>query len=193
MMIENVSFLREFLRGPTRVGAIAPSSRWLARTMVESGGIQEADTVVELGPGTGSFTRAILQAISPSATFFVLEINAEFARSLRQRFPELTVHNDSAEKLPEYLARHGKSAVDCVLSGLPWASLPMAVQEKVMAAVVESLRPGGTFATFAYLHALCLPNARRFRERLERAFTKVELSPVVWMNLPPAFVYRCTR
>ena len=73
------------------------------------------------------------------------------------------------------------------------ASLPMAVQEKVMAAVVESLRPGGTFATFAYLHALYLPNARRFRQRLESAFANVEVSPVVWMNLPPAFVYRCTR
>lgn len=192
-MNESLSFLREFMRRPTRVGAIAPSSRWLARTMAEIDHLPEADTVVELGPGTGSFTRAILDRLAPTTTFFALEINTEFAERLRRRFPDLTVHNDSAEKLPEYLERHGKSAVDCVLSGLPWASLPMTVQENVMSAVVDSLRPGGTFATFAYLHALYLPNARRFRERLEGLFTKVELSPVVWRNLPPAFVYKCTR
>lgn len=192
-MGESLRFLREFIRRPTRVGAIAPSSRWLARTMVESGDLRKADTVVELGPGTGSFTRAILDRIAPSATFFVMEVNAEFATSLRRRFPDLTVHNDSAERLPEYLPAHGKSAVDCILSGLPWASLPMPVQEGVMSAVVESLRPGGTFATFAYLHALYLPNARRFRKRLEDLFTRVELSPVVWLNVPPAFVYRCTK
>ena len=192
-MSESLRFLRQFIRRPIGVGAIAPSSRWLARRMVESGHVSSADTVVELGPGTGSFTRAILDTVAPSTTFFALEINEEFATSLRQRFPDLTVYNDSAEKLPEYLAQHGKSSVDCVLCGLPWASLPMAVQEGVMTAIVESLRPGGTFATFAYLHALYLPNARRFRERLESLFTKVELSPVVWMNLPPAFVYRCTK
>lgn len=192
-MSESLSFLRQFIRRPTRVGAIAPSSRWLARRMVESGDLPSADTVVELGPGTGSFTQAILDTIAPSTTFFALEINEKFATSLSQRFADLTVFNDSAEKLPQYLADQGKTAVDCVLCGLPWASLPMEVQEGVMAAVVEALRPGGTFATFAYLHALCLPNARRFRRRLESVFSKVELSPVVWLNLPPAFVYRCTK
>ena len=161
--------------------------------MVASGPLRLADTVVELGPGTGSFTRAIQDSIVPSTTFFALEINKEFATNLRLRFPGLTVHHDSADKLPQYLAHHGKSAADCVLSGLPWASLPIAVQEESMTAVVESLSPGGTFTTFAYLHALCLPGARRFRKRLESLFTSVELSPVVWLNLPPAFVYRCTK
>ena len=72
-------------------------------------------------------------------------------------------------------------------------SAPVIHTSAFSSTIVESLRPGGTFATFAYLHALCLPNARRFRKRLESVFTKVELSPVVWMNLPPAFVYRCTK
>ncbi len=161
--------------------------------MVTSVTLQSADTVVELGPGTGAFTRAIQDTIVPSTTFFALEINQEFATNLRRRFPDLTVHHDSAEKLPQYLAQHGKSEVDCVLSGLPWATLPTEVQEGSMTAVVESLRPGGTFATFAYVHAVYLPEARRFRRRLERLFTTVEISPVVWLNLPPAFVYQCTK
>ena len=190
---ESLSFLREFIRRPTHIGAIAPSSRWLARRLVPSATLRSADTVVELGPGTGAFTRAIQDTIVPSTTFFALEINQQFATNLRRRFPDLTVHHDSAEKLPKYLAQHGKSEVDCILSGLPWASLSMEVQEGSMTAVAESLRPGGTFATFAYVHAVYLPKARRFRRRLESLFTTVETSPVVWLNLPPAFVYRCTK
>jgi phospholipid N-methyltransferase len=161
--------------------------------MVTGVTLQSADTVVELGPGTGAFTRAIQDTIVPSATFFALEINQEFATNLRRQFPDLTVHHDSAEKLPEYLAHHGKSEVDCILSGLPWASLPMKVTAGTMTAVAESLRPGGTFATFAYAHAVYLPKARSFRRRLEGLFAKVETSPVVWRNLPPAFVYQCTK
>lgn len=192
-MGESLRFLREFIRRPVHVGAIAPSSRWLARCMLESARLQDADTVVELGPGTGSFTRAILDLIAPTTTFFAIEVNPQFAASLRRRFPQLKVHNDTAEKLPEYLAKEGKDGVDCVLSGLPWASLPLSVQEGVMNAVVTSLRPGGTFATFAYIHARYLPNARRFRQRLESHFSNVEMSPIVWRNLPPAFVYHCTK
>ena len=74
-----------------------------------------------------------------------------------------------------------------------YRGLHMEVQEGSMTAVAESLRPGGTFATFAYVHAVYLPKARRFRRRLESLFTTVEISPVVWLNLPPAFVYRCTK
>ncbi len=190
-MGESLGFFREFVRWPSRVGAIAPSSRWLARMMVESRNLKEAEAVVELGPGTGSFTEAILNSIGPATTFFALEVNAQFAARLRQRFPAITVYNDSAEHLLGYLARHDRTSVDCILSGLPWASLPLPTQENVMNAVVEALRPGGTFATFAYIHALYLPNARRFRRCLEGLFSRVELSSVVWRNLPPAFVYRC--
>ncbi len=193
MPSETVAFLREYFRGPRAVGAVAPSSRFLARTMVESGDLAAAKTIVELGPGTGAFTQAIAEAVDDSATFLALEINPEFAERVRERVPRATVYNDSAANLASYLERHGKDGADCVLSGLPWASLPMKVQDSVMAAVVDNLRPGGIFATFAYIHALALPNARKFRRRLESLFGKVELSPIVWRNVPPAFVYRCRR
>jgi phospholipid N-methyltransferase len=125
--------------------------------------------------------------------FLAVERDPVFAAGLRARHPGLAVHNESAEKLRDCLALHGKSRVDCIVSGLPWASLPLAVQDGIFEAIHATLVPGGPFTTFAYLHACWFPNARRLRERLERTFSRVEASRVVWRNVPPAFVYRCTR
>jgi phospholipid N-methyltransferase len=80
-----------------------------------------------------------------------------------------------------------------IVSGLPWASTPFALQKRILAAIVRSLAPTGRFTTFAYLPARWMPGAIRFRRQLEASFGHVELSPVVWRNLPPAFVYRCGR
>jgi phospholipid N-methyltransferase len=161
--------------------------------MVESCGLSLSDTVVELGPGTGAFTRSILEGIGERTTFFALELDPIFSKVLRKRFPSLIVYNDSAENIPEYLAQHGKTNADSIISGLPWASLPMELQQRIMQSVLASLAPGGVFTTFGYVHARWLPNALRFRRRLGKHFSEVETSKVVWANFPPAFVYRCKR
>lgn len=192
-MKEQLRFLGGFLRDPAQVGALGPSSPALAAEMIRGFDLAGCDTVVELGPGTGAFTGPILQSIGQQTTFFALELDAQFVRVLKARFPTLVVYNESAERLPEHLTQHGKRAVDYIVSGLPWASLPMAVQDKVMGAVLDSMAAGAQFTTFQYVHARWLPNAVRFRKRLLRSFAKVEVSGVVWKNFPPAVVYRCTR
>jgi phosphatidylethanolamine/phosphatidyl-N-methylethanolamine N-methyltransferase len=192
-MGEHLRFLWTFLRSPVATGAVAPSSPGLARRMVEEAGIETAETVVELGPGTGPFTRAILDRIGPRTFFLAMELNPEFAAGLSQRFPGLTVVNDSAERLPDHLKAHGRAAADTILCGLPWAGFSRDHQERLMGAVVDSLRPGGRFATFAYIHACWLPPGRRLRRLLRSRFSHVERSRIVWRNLPPAFVYRCRK
>jgi phospholipid N-methyltransferase len=161
--------------------------------MVHGLALKSADTVVEVGPGTGAFTGVILKRIGSDTTFFALELNESYAQLLRRRFPDLIVYNDSAEKLREYLGRHGKQAAKYIISGLPWATFDSLLQQRIMRAVLHSLAPNGVFATFAYVHALWMPTARKFRRRLEASFSRIEISPVVWKNLPPAFVYRCSR
>lgn len=190
---ERLSFLGGFLRGPARVGALAPSSPALAEEMIRGFTLGTSETVVELGPGTGAFTGPILRAVGEKTTFFAIELDRIFAAQLRGRFPALLVYNDSAERLPEYLSLHGKRKADHIISGLPWASLPREVQDRIFEAVLASLDPGGVFVTFQYLHARWLPNALRLRKRLRKHFARVELGEIVWKNFPPAFVYRCTR
>lgn len=192
-MRDHVHFLGAFVKRPFDTGAVAPSSARLAERMTEGMGLAEAETVVELGPGTGVFTRVIQVQLKPQAHFLCLEINPQLAEVLAGRFPRAQVVNDCAENLARHLEAGGRSSADCVISGLPWAAFKRERQERLLGAVVGALRPGGRFATFAYLHASWLQPGRRFRGLLESRFPRVETSAVVWRNLPPAFVYRCQK
>jgi phospholipid N-methyltransferase len=189
---EHLSFFAAFLREPTTVGAVCPSSRALARAMVEGFSLDRADTVVEIGPGTGAFTALIRERLGRQTTFLAMELNDTHAHGLRRRFPDLHVYHDSAERLTECLARHGKKQTDYVISGLPWVNLSATVRERIMEAIAASLAPQGTFTTFAYIHACWLPAGRQFRSTLQERFAQVSTSPIVWRNVPPAFVYRCS-
>ena len=183
-------FLGEFVRQPLKVGAILPSSKALSRVVVESCDIRPADTVVELGPGTGAFTGLILKRLSSRGRLLAVELNPTHADILRRRFPKCEVIEDSAEHLRQHL--NGELA-DCIVSGLAWATMHPRLQNQIFRAILKSLKPGGQFVAFAYVHAAWMPASRRFRQRLERHFKQVETTPIVWRNLPPAFVFRCVR
>lgn len=192
-MRDRVRFFSAFVRRPFDTGAITPSSAHLAEAMVEDMGIPDADTVVELGPGTGVFTRVIEKQLRPEARFLSFEINPDLAAELKRRFPRVHIVNDSVENIREHLLAAGRHDVDSTISGLPWAAFSPDRQEKLLDATVQALKPGGRFATFAYSHAAWLPPGRRFRELLDSRFKQVETSKVVWRNTPPAFVYRCRK
>src|SRR6266571_4168707 len=167
------------------------SSSALAQAMLHGCDLRYARTVVEFGAGTGAFTRLILERIGGHTTFLAMELDDKHVRELRQRFPGVHVYRDSAERVQKYLADHRRKKGDYIISGLPWANMPVNEQERILEAVLYSLTPDGLFTTFAYVHARWLPRARRFRERLEHYFAEVTTSRIVWRNLPPAFVYRC--
>lgn len=184
-------FFGAFLREPFKVGAFWPSSPELSQKIVEGCDLHQRDTVVELGPGTGAFTGLILERMRRQARFFALELSDTNVRELRRRFPRLNVYADSAEKLPGYLKIQDRPKADCIISGLAWGNMMPATQNRIFDAVLDSLAPDGLFTTFAYVHAKWLPTSLRFRQRLFRHFPRVEVTPIVWRNLPPAFVYRC--
>lgn len=185
--------LQTFVRQPFRTGSVIPSSAALAELMLEDMGIESADTVVELGAGTGVFTRLIAERARPDALLLAFEIDSAFARELAPRLPRVRVVNDSAEHLARHLREAGRDGADAILSGLPWANFSQELQERLLRAVVAGLRPGGKFATFAYVPAAQFPTGRRFRRLLERTFARVEITRTVLRNFPPAFVYRCRR
>lgn len=190
---EILQFLRQFRTAPRAVGAIAPSSRALAETMIAPIDFAHATAIVELGPGTGSITAAIAPRLSPRTRYIGIEISAPFCMTLARRFPALGFVNGSAEDLRAILAASSIAAVDAVICGLPWASLPAEFQTRTLAAITASLRPGGIFVTFAYPQGLILPAARRLRRTLREQFAMVETTAIVWRNLPPAFAYICRR
>ena len=152
-----------------------------------------ARTIVEFGPGTGAFTREIAKRLSPGCRYLGIELNPHFARELAAAFPLLTFVHGSVVDLADILATQGIKAIDAIVCGLPWATLPISLQARVFAAIDRALAPGGVFVTFGYLQSLVLPGAWALRRRLRHAFAQVEHSPVVWGNVPPAFAYICRK
>lgn len=194
-LYERVRFLWEFARDPRSTGAIGPSSPELAEAMVRDMGIEAAELVVELGAGTGAFTSAIQVRLAAAARFMAMELNPRLAESLGDMFaPEqVDIVCASAEHLCRHLDRGEVGQVDAVISGLPWVFIPTAQQRVILQEIRRALRPGGRFATFAYAHAAWLPSGVKFRRELRRVFPKCRILPIVWRNLPPAFIYRCER
>ena len=186
-------FFQQSLRRPTVTGAVAPSSAALARRMVERVDFRAATVIVEYGLGTGVFTREVISRLRPDAAFLAFELNPELAAVVRQRFPEVLIYEDSAARIEHYLHLNGRDHVDAVVSGLPWAAFPDHLQDEILDPTIRLLRTGGTFSTFAYLQGLALPAGIRLRRLLKSRFSRVEVSPVTWLNVPPAIVYWCTK
>lgn len=184
------TFLQEFVRDPVLVGAVAPSGRQLARLLVDAADLRPGQVVVELGAGTGPMTEEILSR-RPDGPFVALEPNPQLAATLRERFPGVRIEERYAQELRAILTEMGQTRADRVVSSLPWAIWPPALQDEVFAAILDVLAPDGRMVTFGYLHAQVLPAARRLREALSRRFVSVSTTRVAWWNLPPALVYVC--
>lgn len=188
-MLDHLKFIASFLRRPRAVGAVAPSSERLAMEVLRHCDLRRASTVVELGAGTGAITRVILDHVRPGTRVIVVEIDERHADLLANRFPTVSVCRESAANLRSILRRHGCDRADVVVSGLPWASMPVPLRERITSEIIESLAQDGRLCGFGYVHATWHPAVRAFHERLRGNFSQVHVSPVVWGNLPPAFAY----
>lgn len=187
------SYLKQFLQNPKTTGAIAESSKELAQLIVKMSNIKAASTIVEFGPGAGIFTKEIIKNIDHKKTFFAIELNKDFIIQLREKLPDATVYHDSVVNIKKYLRIHDLESCDCIISGLPWASFKISEQKEMINKTVQALSSNGEFLTFMYLHATIFPSAQRFKMLLEKKFSSVKKSAIVWKNLPPAFVYHCKK
>jgi phospholipid N-methyltransferase len=178
---ERLAFFQGFLRRPQQVGSVIPSSRFLKRRLVKAADIAHARLVVELGPGTGGTTRALLQALPRDARLLCIEIEPRFAALLRGLTdPRLIVHQGSAADLRRILARYRLGAPDAVVSGIPFSTMPPALGRQVVAAIQRELAPGGRFVAYQ-VRGKVAEIARPLFGRPEVAF---EL-----LNIPPARLF----
>ncbi len=189
MKLSAYGYIKQFIRNPKCTGSITPSNEELAHLVTETARLEETETVVELGPGTGIFTEKILEKRKPDSTFFAIEINSEFCQATRFRCPSVTVYLDSAENIKKYLLKHGKDSCDCIISSLPWTMFDRKTQKNLLEIILDVLRPGGRMITYAYSISMMTPGARRFHSMMRSRFAKVAKSKTVWSNFPPAFVY----
>lgn len=186
-------FFREVITHPVRVSALAPGSSRLARQAVlpipESGD----PTVVELGSGTGVFTREILRRLAGRGHFLAIERNPELVRVLRRRFPGLDIQCAGAGQLIRLMIRRDMPPADVIVSTVPWAAFDDRAQRMTLDALTESMSPTGVLTTIAYSATRLRPAARRFEDRLRARFEEVVAGRTVWRNLVPAMVYYARR
>lgn len=183
---DSAAFLWGFVRHPSRVGSVAPSSSRLERRLVREAQVAQAGTVIELGPGTGGTTAALLRAMRPSARLLAIELDPQFHGYVARRVHDARLHLalDSAERLEALLAEHGLGAADAIVSGIPFSTLPRLAADRVAAAVARVLRPGGRFVAYqvrAHVEDFVTP----YLGAPERAWE--------WVNLPPVRVFTWVR
>jgi phosphatidylethanolamine/phosphatidyl-N-methylethanolamine N-methyltransferase len=181
------TFLKGFLREPRTVGSIAPSSQWLVRAMLDEAGIAAAQVIVEFGPGTGVFTDEIIRRMRPDARLLVFEVHQQFSADLQARIddPRVAVIADSAAEVNRYLQQMGLQQADCIVSGLPFTSLPRPVTHAILEATRHALRVGGVFVTYQYTPVL--------RNLLRSYFPATRITRYVLRNIPPALVFVCRK
>lgn len=149
-LADAAAFLRGFLAHPFEVASVMPSSAYLESRVVKAADLGEARCVVELGPGTGGTTRALLRMLAPRARLLAIEVNPDFCDRLRRLIddPRLVVQAGSAESLAEALHARGLPAADVVVSGIPFSVLPSDVAQHIAAAIFTNLAPGGRLVAY---------------------------------------------
>jgi phosphatidylethanolamine/phosphatidyl-N-methylethanolamine N-methyltransferase len=178
-------FLGRWLKAPHRIGALAPSSRFLGRAMARQVDIRQARLVVELGGGTGSITRALLAAGLAAEKLIVVERDEHLHRLLAERFPGVRVLKGDAAQLGQLLRPLGITTVSAIVSGLPLLSMPKRLRHRIAGQCFALMGEHGALVQFTYGIASPLP-AREFG-------VEGQVKDLVWRNIPPAFVWRFER
>jgi phosphatidylethanolamine/phosphatidyl-N-methylethanolamine N-methyltransferase len=181
---DEVRFLRSWIEKPLHVGAVMPSGKLLARTMAHYVDAQSSGPVVELGPGTGAITNALIEHGVDQKRLVLVEYNPSFCALLRDRYPQAKVVQGDAYTLRETLWNVLSVRADAVVSGLPLVTKPMLTRVRLVRDAFAALAPGAPFVQFTYSVVPPIPKSL--------PGVSTEASERIWMNLPPArvWVYR---
>lgn len=182
--LDEVHFIRSWLEKPLSTGAVAPSSKLLARTMAGYVDPDADGPVIELGPGTGPVTEALVQQGVDPERLVLVEFNPTFCRLLRSRYPTATVVQGDAYSLERMLGGLLRQPAAAVVSGLPLFTKPMKTRLRLLRDAFSLMAPAAPFVQFTYAVISPIPKAL--------SGVTAEASERIWMNLPPArvWVYR---
>lgn len=179
-----LAFFQGFLRRPQVVGSVIPSSRFLERRILKYADIDRDDVIVELGPGTGGTTQALLDSLGPGGRVLSIDVEPEFIGLLGEiDDARLIPHLGSATDISDILRQHGLRAPDIVISGIPFSTMPDQVGRRIVREIHTVLPPGKSFVAY------------QFRDRVAELATPVFGTPqssLELINIPPMRVYRWT-
>ena len=180
VVVDEARFLRNWAGNPLKTGAVAPSSQELARLMAYHAEAERPGVIVELGPGTGAVTQALVERGVAQERLVLIEYSADFCELLRRRFPGATVVEGNAYALGAVMERLGNPPIASVISGLPLFTRPLPERQALLTDAMRRMAPGAPFIQFSYA---LVPPVRRV------VGTTVSTTRWVLGNLPPARVW----
>lgn len=179
-MNTNLQFAINFLRRPAQNASLVPSSSRASRAMLHGIDFSAISAVVELGPGTGVFTREIIQRCRPNTKVLLIEIEDSYIEPLQKEFGErVIIERASAEQLNSLLQKHRIGKLGLIVSGLPF-SLSEDTREKLFASIETHTNSGAIFRFFTYNPPM-----------MKRAYRRLPIKKIsfVFRNFPPLWVY----
>lgn len=180
---EAAVFLSEFIKNPRQLGSIIPSSMFLKRRIIRNAALADARIVVELGPGNGGTTRALLAAMPADAKLLSIELNEGLYRLTRQiEDDHYIAHHGNAADLEEILQKYNLASPDVVISGIPFSCMDREVGNSILKIIHKNLNPAGRFV--AYQLSARVDELNQFYPKAQRC---VEFE---WLNIPPLRVWR---
>ena len=188
-LADRARFLKSLAASPRLTGAVAPSGRALARAMAAATGSPSHGLVIELGPGTGPVTQALIESGLAPERLVLVEYDAAFCRLLKQRFAHASIIEGDAYDLGHTLAPFAGEPIAAVVSSLPLLNQSPPRRTKLIADAFALMGPSGAFVQFTYGLQSPIP-----REACANLYSAVRSRPIL-LNLPPAFVwtYRLDR
>lgn len=182
---DEARFIRTWIENPLKTGAVSPSSPELCREMAAHVDPAHDGVVIELGPGTGPVTEALLARGLPPERLLLIEYDGDFCRLLRERFPGVTVVQGDAYALRHTLQEKAAQPIAAIVSSLPLMTRPPSVRKALLAEALEMMPPGSPFIQFTYAAKPPVPHDAAYETRRGKR---------VWRNIPPArvWIYRKT-
>jgi phospholipid N-methyltransferase len=177
---------REFFRSPNGVGSAFPASRFLVDAVLAQADLSAARLVVEFGPGSGRFTRALLDRMPADSRLVAIDTSPRFIRHLQQMIPDSRLHavTGSAAMIDAILQRLDLGTVDCIVTGIPFSTMPEDVASRIVDASADRLGQGGTLLAYQMRDTI--------EKLLARRFATVEASRS-WANIPPCHIFRAAQ
>ncbi len=184
--MKKIDFIKALMKNPGSVGALIPSSKFLAEKMAELSDLKDARCVIEFGAGTGVITKKILSEMPLNSILFCFEIDKDLVKILNKNIKDdrVRIIHDSAENFPKYIPESCSECVDRIISGLPLALLSKEVRIRILKLSEKHLKDDGIFVQFQY----SLANLSDFKKLFPSITINFEL-----LNIPPAFIYVCKK
>ena len=174
-----MNFLRHFIKSAKHTGAVAQSSKFLAKKMVHKSNLNNVKTIIELGPGLGSITKKIIEDMPSGSQLVTFEINKEFVIHLDKKYPEAKHINANIKNLKKTLKENNIEKADVIISGIPFAGFKKEECDKMFKEINAVMHADSRFILFTYTPI-------KFKSFFSQ-FQKIDISYVP-LNIPPAYV-----